>query len=80
VAGRLPAGLGAQQPLRLDPLPPVRPHRPLHGFASAMSPLTAAVIPALPAGHGGRLAGEPGGRCRLPPVPSHPSPAMLRRP
>ena len=79
-AGYLPAGFGAQQPLRVDLLPPVRPHRPLHAFASAMSPLTAAVIPALPPGPVGSLADEPSGRCRRPPIPSHPPPAMLRRP
>jgi hypothetical protein len=68
-AGRLPARFGAQQPLWLEPLPPVRPHRPLHAFAPAMHPPTAAV---LPGGHVGRLAGETGGRCRRPPVPIHP--------
>jgi hypothetical protein len=75
-AGRLPAGLGAQQPVDLVPLA-TGYRRPLPAVASAISVLAAAELLRLPAGPIGRLGGEPGGRCRRPPVPSHPAPAML---
>jgi hypothetical protein len=70
--GGLPAGLGAQQPLRVN-LVALAGHqrRWLPAVAAAMGTLEAAVAPGRPVGPIGRLVGEPGGRCRRPPVPSH---------
>jgi hypothetical protein len=79
--GGLPAGLGAQQPLRVDLVALAGHHRRrLPAVASAMGAVEAAVAPGRPVGPIGRLGGEPGGRRRRPPVPSHPAKTMLRRP
>ena len=79
--GRLPAGFGAQQPLRVELMAPVGRHgRPPSAVAWLVNALASAAAPELPIGPLGRLGGEPGGRWRLPPVPSHSAQAMLRRP
>jgi hypothetical protein len=79
--GRLPAGLGAQQPLRVN-LVRLAGHqsRPPPAAAATMGALVEALRPGLPADPIGRTGGEPGGRRSRPPVPSHPTQAMLRRP
>src|SRR5215207_10338112 len=80
MAGRLPAGLGAQQPLRVGLVLPVgQPYRRPSTAASAMGVFReAAALPQL-GGPIGRL-GEPGGRRSGPPVVRRPTPTMLRRP
>ena len=80
-AGGLPAGFGAQQPLRVELMAPVGRHgRPPSAVAWLVDALASAAAPELPIGPVGRLGGEPGGRWRRPPVPSHSAQAMLRRP
>jgi hypothetical protein len=79
-AGGLPAGVSAQQPLRVDLVPPVARHDQQPAVTLMMDTLAAAAPLPLLATSISRLAGERSDRRSGLPVPGHSAPTMLRPP
>jgi hypothetical protein len=79
-AGRLPAGLGAQQPLGIDRVPPAGRHgRSPLVVAAPIDADDAATAARLLAAAAGLLYGGPRGRRSGPPIPGLAARTMLRR-